>query len=261
MASLVRRVIVGCLFFTGLFKRRAVGAQTRLGFDEQIMANSTKRGSGKRVDVYSDGPPVDAALVQHAEQALAQIEQLTGRPYDAATLGPRIAIYLSASTRISHVWKGYDQPQDPRGILFLSLRAYRGALTGEDATYAHELAHLVTWRFYSHTLREGLADYLALQIHPGGGVGPNQANAETPTSASGEVKACLATTVAPPPWLASDAQRRREYYWACRRFVQFLIDRQGMSKFMALYDSREPEKELPRLYGAERESLVRLSGV
>jgi hypothetical protein len=35
------------------------------------------------------------------------------------------------------------------------------------------MAHLLTWRFQSHTLREGLADYLALQVHPGAGVGPN----------------------------------------------------------------------------------------
>jgi hypothetical protein len=129
-------------------------------------------------------------------------------------------------------------------------------MRGEDATYVHELAHLFTWRFSSHTLREGLADYLALKVHPGARIGPNSgASAEEPIPR--DILDYLGTTRPPPSWLVSDRARRSAYYMASRRFVTFLIDTGGMDLFLKLYDSAAPETEMQRLYGASRAELVR----
>src|SRR5207302_2289985 len=138
---------------------------------------------------------------------------LTGRALDVAALGPKIRIYVSDAVTISHVWKGYAHPTDPKGIVFLSPRAYEDGLKRINATYAHEMAHLFTWRFSSHTLREGLADFLALQIHPGAAVGPNPAGFES-EPVPVEVTPYLGTRLPPPPQVSSDEHFRQGYYAA-----------------------------------------------
>jgi hypothetical protein len=141
--------------------------------------------------------------------------------------------------------------------VFLNPRVYLAALRGSNATYAHEMAHLFTWRYHSHTLREGLADYLALKIHPGAGVGPNPEGYDSSASISQEVLDCLGTTNPPPRGVISDGYLRRSYYFASYQLVRYLIENGGMDAFMKLYDSENPEVEFPALYGASREVLVR----
>jgi hypothetical protein len=43
--------------------------------------------------------------------------------------------------------------------------------------------------------------------------------------------------------------------------VKLLIERGGMSLFLKLYEADNPEVELPKLYGASREELVRMAGM
>lgn len=107
------------------------------------------------------------------ESAYEAVERVTGLKLDTAVLGPMVRVYVSDAISVSHVWRGYQHPRDPKGIIFLNLRAYHGALGGKNATHVHELTHLFTWRYHSHTLREGIADYIALKIIPGAAVGPN----------------------------------------------------------------------------------------
>jgi len=130
------------------------------------------------------------------------------------------------------------------------------ALRGSNATYAHELAHLLTWRFHSHTLREGLADYLALQLHPGAGIGPNPYGYASPPPVDPEIEEYLGTTRSPPMAVTSSPAYRRAYYYASYRFVRYLIERAGIAVFLKVYDARDPEDELQRLYGASRRELV-----
>ena len=108
--------------------------------------------------------------------------------------------------------------------------------------------------------RRGLADYLALQVHPGAGVGPN-ADGDDRRMTIPEVAECLGTTKAPPAWLGSDIDLRRAYYFASYRFVRALIEQAGMTTFLRLYDSDSTENELVTLYGATREELVRRAGI
>jgi len=71
-----------------------------------------------------------------------------------------------------------------------------------------------------------------------------------------EVEEFLGTTRAPPNAVMTDAGFRRAYYFASYRFVRFLIERGGMATFLKVYDAKDPESELQRLYGASRSELV-----
>jgi hypothetical protein len=236
-------------------------AQRRQGADAEIVGQAQLIASGDRIEIYRHGVAVVPAFLKAAEDAYRRLEALTGRTLDTATLGPKIRIYVSDVVFVSHVWNGYGHPKDPKGIVFLSARAYDGAMTRTNATYVHEMAHLSTWRYHSHTLREGLADYLALAIHPGAGVGPNADGYDRRMRIPPEIVECLGTTRPPPAWLGSDVDRRRAYYLASYRFVKSLIDQAGMETFLRLYESPTTEDALVTLYGASRDELVRRAGI
>jgi hypothetical protein len=252
-----------CFVWLGVFfASHSVCAQRlRSVGDVQIIEDAKLVASGDRVEIFQHGVQIDPEFLRLAENAYSRLESLTGRKLDTATLGPKILIYVSSSVTISHVWMGYDHPREPRGIVFLNPRVYQAALKGTDATYVHEMTHLFTWRFRCHTLREGLADYLALQVHPGAGVGPNPHGYDWSSPIPTDVVVYLGTTRPPPNWLVTDAARRRAYYYASYRFVKFLIEKEGMSVFMKLYESGNPQIEFAQLYGASREELVRMAGM
>jgi hypothetical protein len=237
-------------------------AEPPLG-DARIVADAEPVAAGPRVALFQHGLTVDPAFLTLAEKAAEDLALKLGRPLDVLRMGPKINIYVSTAVGVSHVWKGYEHPSDPRAILFLNPRVVAGALNGSNATYVHEMTHLYAWRFASHTLREGLADHMALQWLPGAGVGPNaEGLAEAATGAvPAEMRELLGTTQPPPPWLRSDPARRRAYYAASYRFVKALVERQGLAVFMQLYDAPDPEAAMLRLYGSPREALVRAAGL
>ena len=127
------------------------------------------------------------------------------------------------------------------GPFFFNSYAARMAPSGKDATYAHELAHLLTWRYRSHTLREGLADYLALQLHPAASVGPNRKGHEVDAAQVPALEGLLGTSAEPPAALMSDQGFRRSYYAASYRFVRVLIRRGGLALFLDLYRAQDPD--------------------
>jgi len=233
-------------------------AQRRVGTpDAQIVRDAQLVASSGRVDLFQHGiVAVDAKLAEAAERTLTQMERLLGRKLDEATLGPRVRIYVSPATGVSHVWRGYNHPSDPQAALFPNPRVAEVSLRGTNATYAHELAHLLTWRYHSHTLREGLADWLALELHPGAAVGPNEPYSR-PLVVGADIDAYLGTTRPAPDALTSNAGFRQLYYFASFRFVRYLVARGGMATFLQLYDARDPQAEFPHLYGASREALAK----
>ncbi len=212
--------------------------------------------SGKNVEIYRHGMTIDPNFLKVMEGAYEQIEKVLGIKLDIATLGPKVRVYVSDAVRVSHVWRGYQHPSDPRGIIFLNPRVYWGAMSGKDATHIHELTHLFTWNYKSHTLREGIADYIALTILPGASVGPNPGGNEVPPEIPPEILEYLGTTKLPPGWLSTDLVRRRAYYFASYRFVRYLIEMKGIETFMKLYASENLEITLRNLYGISREEMI-----
>jgi hypothetical protein len=135
--------------------------------DAQIVARAELVASGTNIEIYQHEVAIDPSFLRVMESAYEQVERVTRLKLDTASLGPKVSVYVSDAVLVSHVWRGYQHPSDPKGIIFLNLRAYHGAMSGKNATHAHELTHLFTWRYNSHTLREGIADYVALKIFPG----------------------------------------------------------------------------------------------
>lgn len=261
MASLIRRRLLAVTLVGMDRQSMAQNGVDGIAGDQAILARAQPVAEGRRISLYADQAQVAPAFLARLEAALNKLEMISTRALDVITFGNRVSVVVSSATRVSHVWRGYAHPTDPRPIVFLSPRVVRDAMHDRDATYAHELAHLLTWRYHSHTLREGLADHLALQVLPGAAIGPVRSGDTAPGRVDDEIKRLLGSRLPPPDWLITDAQRRRDYYWASRCFVQTLIDRRGMATFLQLYDSARPEQDLQALYGADQTTLVRLAGL
>jgi hypothetical protein len=242
--------VVGTANIDAAVPRRAVS-------DDQIAAQGQLVGSGTRVEVYQHGVTIDPSFLKIMESVYEQVETVTGLKLDRATLGPKVRVYVSEAVGISHVWKGYQHPSDPRAVIFLNPRVYLGAMSGKNATHVHELTHLFTWRFNSHTLREGIADYVALTILPGAAVGPNPGGGKSPPDIPAEILEHLGTTKPAPGWLVTDQVQRRAYYFASYRFVKYLVEMKGMETFMKLYVSENPEVDIRSLYGISREEAIK----
>lgn len=223
--------------------------------DARVLAAASVVAEGERIVLLEDGLNVDPALLARCEQALATMEAALGRGVEHAVLGAKLRVVVSARVRISHVWGGYGHRDDPQGVLFLNPRVAAMAVRGVNATFAHELAHLLTWRYHSHSLREGLADWLALQVLPGAAVGPNGAG-DTPDVADA-VATVLGSNAPPPAELSGDADFRAGYYYGSRRLVEHLIAQGGIERFLELYSAADTEAALQRLYGEDRAALVR----
>ena len=224
--------------------------------DAQIVAQAELVASGTHMEIYQHGATIDPSFLKVMESAYEQVQSVTGLKLDTATLGSKVRVYVSDAVIISHVWKGYQHPTDPKAIIFLNLRAYQGAMSGKNATHVHELTHLFTWRYNSHTLREGVADYVALKVFPGAAVGPNPAGDSARLNIAPEILELLGTTKPPPEWVSTDALRRSAYYFASYRFVKYLIERKDIETFWKLYTSENPEIDLKTLYGLERTEAV-----
>ncbi len=224
--------------------------------DEQIVAQGQLVASGANVEIYQHGAEIDPSFLKVMESAYDEVQRVTGLKFDRATFGSKVHVYVSSAIGVSHVWRGYQHPTDPKAIIFLNLRAYQGAMSATNATHIHELTHLFTWRYNSHTLREGIADYVALKIVPGAAVGPNPGGDSAPPELPPVVLEVLGTTKPPPQWVSTDPLRRRAYYFASYRLVKYLVEIKDMETFWKLYRSENPEMDIKSLYGLERTDAV-----
>jgi hypothetical protein len=249
-----------CFFLILASVRPATGQMQRAMGDEQIVKESQLVEVGEHIEIYQHRMNVDPAFLKITEDAYQQVEQLLGVKLDTATLGPKIRIYISDFSSVCHVWKGPNHPQDPKGIIFLHRRAYLGAMRGLDANYIHEMVHLFMWRYQSHTLREGFAEYIALRVLPTG-AGASPVSSGWSGAIPSDVIEHLGTTKPPPHWIATDPARRRMYYLASYRFVKYLVETKDLEIFMKLYNSKRPEAEIESLYDLTREQAIRASGM
>lgn len=224
--------------------------------DAQIMQEATLVLSVGRVDLFEHRTAAPPKLAAVADLALKEMENTLGLQWDEATLGARVKVYVSSETKFSHVLGGYDHRDNPQPVLFLNPQVARRAVLGVNATYAHELAHLLTWRFHSHTLREGLADYLALQLHPDAGVGPNSDGHTVMPEWKDQLSTLIGTSAPPPAAVTEDKSFRESYYASSYRFVRYLIEIGGLATFMQLYATPDLLPAYTSLYGKTREALL-----
>lgn len=263
LARLVGRLSLAVCCAVAVAASPAVAAAPRATVDDAgVMARAQPVASGERIELYADGMDVDPAFLGLAESAFRRLAAMPGIHWDAATMGPKIRIYVSKAIRVSHVWNGYRNREDPKAILYLNRRAYRGGVAGTNATYVHEMVHLFTWRYHSHTLREGLADYLALQVLPEAtGVGANPKGYDWSKAIPQEIKDRLGTSALPPKSVGTEQSMRAAYYFASYRLVAYLVEAKGLPTFMELYGSRTPAATIKTLYGLTRKEAVRAAGM
>ena len=225
--------------------------------DKTVIKRTPLVATGQLVDVYSDLDDFEAEeLVRLTEQAYQQIKKTFKFQYDHPRLGETIQIYCSDAVKVSHVHGGYLQAKEPLGRIFLNPRSAFGSVQGVNSTYIHELAHLFTWDLCSHTLREGLADFVASSLHQGSAIGPVPADFALPNEELARYSKYWATTKTPPRKLKTDIDFRRGYYFSSRLFVTYLIEQSGLDAFMKLYASTEPDLEMTSIYGQSRQALV-----
>lgn len=237
----------------------AIGAQAqrRAGGEhpDAIVLNKAKLVSQTdRVEVYRDDMDVEEGLIAAIDQFYVAIESQLGRKFDVATLGKKIKVVVSNNVRVSHVWRGYQHMNDPQAVIFLNARAYNGFKTKSNATLVHEMTHLFTWRYNSHSLREGIADYVARAVMPGTAVGPNEANV-TITRVDWAFK-YLGSNHPAPSELTTDAEFRKQYYFLSYVFVKALIEKTSMAEFLKFYDSPYSDNLFESTFKVKRLDLI-----
>ena len=246
------------LIFSCVFAGDTYSAVPRRSIsDEQLVAAAQLVASGAYVEIYQHGVAVEPAFLKIMESAYVEVQRITGLKLDTAILGSKVRVYVSDAIGVSHVWRGYQHPSDPKAVIFLNLRAYHGAMSGKNATHAHELTHLFTWDYRSHTLREGIADYVALKMFPGADVGPNAGgDSLARRNISTEIIEHLGTIKPAPGWVSTDPTRRSDYYFASYRLVKYLVESKDMETFWKLYASENPEIDIKSLYGLDRKEAI-----
>ena len=116
------------------------------------------------------------------------------------------------------------------------------------------MTHLFTWRYSSHSLREGIADYVARAVMPNTAVGPNEANA-VPTSVDWASK-YLGSNHPAPPELTTDPEFRKDYYFLSYVLVKALIERTSMADFLRFYDSTYTDAMFESTFKIKRLNLI-----
>jgi hypothetical protein len=222
--------------------------------DEKVLSRAKLVNQNDKLEIYRDGAEVDQGFITNIEQLFAAIEAQLGRKFDEASLGKKIRIVVSDRVRVSHVWRGYQHMHDPKPIIFLNIRAYQGFQSKSNATLIHEMTHLFTWKYNSHSLREGLADYVARSIMSNTAVGPNEVNA-IPKKVDWALK-YLASDHPAPMQLLTNAEFRKDYYLLSYVVVKALIERTSMSEFLKFYDSPYSDALFQASFGIKRTDLI-----
>jgi hypothetical protein len=250
---LLRAIVIIGVFFVSF----TTHAQRRVGGDhpDAIILNKAKLVSQTdKIEVYRDDMDIEDGFTAAVDQIFTAIESQLNRKFDVTTLGKKIKIVVSNNVRVSHVWRGYQHMSDPQAIIFLNARAYNGFKTKSNATLVHEMTHLFTWRYNSHSLREGIADYIARTVMPGTAVGPNEMNASI-TRVDWAFK-YIGSNHPAPPELTTDAEFRKQYYFLSYVFVKALIEKTSITEFLKFYDDTYSDALFENIFKVKRFNLI-----
>lgn len=239
---------------TLLLSTIACHAQQRENPDATILSRAKLVSQTDRVEVYRADVDVEDGLAASIDQLYVAVEAQVGQKFDTAALGKKIKIVISNNVRVSHVWRGYQHMSDPQAVIFLNTRAYNGFRAKTNATLVHEMTHLFTWRYNSHSLREGIADYVARAVMPNTAVGPNEANA-VPTGVGWAFK-YLGSNHPAPPELTTDPEFRKNYYFSSYVLVKALIERTSMADFLKFYEGVYSDTIFESTFKVKRLDLI-----
>ncbi|GHE32499.1 hypothetical protein [Vulcaniibacterium thermophilum] len=226
---------------------------------ERLRAEGVRHESGQVVlwTLPGEMPAERAqALAQTLDRTAAAVSALLGRRLDTAHYADdRLHVFVASGIGASHVYAGYDHMAHDRPYLFFDLRKVRRG----DAPFAHELAHVLVWRFGSHSLREGLATYVELELAARGEAsasglfGMHDADsAESRAAAIARSDAGLRVL----PWIGrnghadaavtslEDESSREAYYVLSQSFVRYLVTSLGLATVLDVHADADPEAAL-----------------
>lgn len=199
------------------------------------------------------------AFAEALNQGIEQIEELTGQVFDTAYYSSsRIEYFVSEYTTVSHVYNGYRHNSGERlpYIFFSAKRFVAGAVP-----YLHETTHLILRSFQSLWLREGMAEWVAMQV--GKSSGRHVAFYATDDH-SNELPALLNDAASHHavqligldgiPSFESTEDRRRFYAFSTS-FVQYLATFLGKEQLLELYFAPSTRKRLEEISGRSLEAL------
>jgi hypothetical protein len=200
------------------------------------------------------------SLADRLADGVGVVERRVGVRFDTSHYGQdRIEYFVARDIRRSHVLGGYEHPKHRQPYVFLPLRMVRAGID----PYLHETTHIILWKYGSHTLREGLADFVhSSEPRFGGGINriadgvfdrssAERVAAETlRTPIGGQLLAAMGANGIPGNDLALGPSRR-EYYVAAYAFVAFLLDAVPMERFVELYTQDDVEAAAMALTGRD----------
>lgn len=235
--------------------------------DSIIIEQAKLIKASDNIELYLHNVEIDEAFFDVADKAFIKLEQLLNLKFTDLGTGTTVKIYVSDLIHRSHVWKGYSHMEEPKPILFIPPRVVHNALNGDkffiSSLYAHEMAHLFTpqYNYFSHSLREGIATYLAEEVHPG--------ESKMMTAAAGTWRSLIPNEVIPyigtnqPPafHLFKNKKSNMGFFIGTYQFVKFLVEKEGLDTFMKLYASSDPEQEYKNLYNADLKELRGMAGL
>lgn len=241
----------------------ATPAIAQVASDDAIV--ETIRTSGTRIETPTAVLWVGANTLNEAEaQAFAAaldrgvtaIAGLIGSRLDSAHYGSsRIEVFVGNGIGVSHVYGSYRHMRYNLPYLFLDAEKVRAG----EAPYLHEATHLLSWRFGSHSLREGFASWVESRIIADGGASTSGLfGASSPEAVDQQARERIDGPGAEEvlPFIGKNGfadQRvtsperprvRAAYYLLSQSFVQHLIREIGLPVFLAVYSSEDPETQL-----------------
>lgn len=166
-----------------------------------------------------------------------------------------VQVFVSGGIGVSHVFAGYAHPRFDKPYLFLNA----GKVRDGSAPYLHELAHILAWRFGSHSLREGFATYLALEVSAAGVGRSGGLFGVTDRAAADSLGRALLDTPggrAALPWIGrggyadesvtspENPEARAAYYVLGQSYARFLVERLGMPAFRRVLEAEDTDAAL-----------------
>jgi hypothetical protein len=215
--------------------------------------------TGSRVTVWyapEDLPKQKAAdLADLADKGIVLIEKSLFMTMDKSHYKTDHIEIIVENPVVSHVYGGYDHPRYDKPVVFLK----NAQAASRTTPVLHEMTHIIAWKFSSHSLREGLANYMQLTNAPLAGypaypprkMADNMASKALESEYGESLFATLGKDGVDSLTLPTDPKSRPQFYAVSQSFTQYLIEKKGLAVFMKIYSAPSAEKACRKLTGKD----------
>lgn len=213
--------------------------------DPQIIEELNRTGEKLEVSngvvYYEKGQLSESGLKKTKEEfeaAIKEVLELLGislkreRYKDSL---PALYIYHAVNSG-PHIYFGHEHHMAEIPAIFIP----SPIIKANYAPIFHEVVHLVTENFWSHSLREGLADFVQFYLRPGQKASMKMTVLDFHSHAREVLKkeSRVFKFVGGEGYHYDSIQERIDFYQLSRSFVTYLIHQYGGAKFLKLYETK-----------------------